>query len=390
MPTAARTPNFEAQSPPSGSRFLALLDPCDPPCVSIYTMMEPGRWATDRNFRKMEYLLQNAERQLATRSPRSAEPSELLAPARQFIEREKLTLQSRKGLALFIARNQFRHYDLLESVPEGIDIGRQFFVRPLLPLLSNDHFFLLALSQDRVRLFEGSSLEFKELKVEGVRENLRQDFVEQSFERERQFHSASPAIMGKQSAVFHGPHLQQKDRILHFFRDMDKGISATLKGQAAPLVLAAVHYLIPIYQKVNSYPHLIEGGILGNPDYQAEDSLYAAARKILLEHANPDRQSALKMYSENVKTRLTSSNLREVIGAAEQGRVRFLLLLEGAEQWGAFVAPDNVHVHTAREIGDDELLNLAAILTLRHRGQVFVVAPESLPEAAPLAAVYRF
>lgn len=129
-------------------------------------------------------------------------------------------------------------------------------------------------------------------------------------------------------------------------------------------MLAAVHYLVPIYHQVNSYPHLLDEGIFGNPDSEKGDSLLAAVRVILEKQASVERDSVFKMLMENINSALTSSNLREVAAAADKGRVRFLFVHEDVEQWGLVDPPDTVHLHATREAGDDELLNLAVVSTL--------------------------
>lgn len=390
MPAAMKTHELDGKSSTEREGFHALFEAHDPPCVSIFMKTESGMGATDRNFKRLKELLGTAEKELSSATFQLAETSDLLNAARLYAQQEKLSPREEGGTGLFIANNFFRHFILSEKGRDRITVGRQFFVRPLLRFLSNDRFFLLALSQDRVKLFQGTALELKEVYMRGVPENLRQDFEAQSFERESEFHTASPAIAGKLLAIHHGPHLQQKDRILHFFRDVNEGIAARLKGQSGPLVLAAVHYLMPIYHQVNSYPHLLDDGIFGNPDFQKEDSLHTAARVILEKHYGRQTDSAFKMYAENINTGLTSSNLREIVAAAAQGRIRFLLVPEDAEQWGIYDPPDTVHLHARQEAGDDELLNLAAVLTLRNGGQAFVAPKDSLPEGASLAAIYRF
>jgi hypothetical protein len=81
-------------------------------------------------------------------------------------------------------------------------------------------------------------------------------------------------------------------------------------------VLAAVHYLIPFYHQVNSYPHLLDEGIFGNPDSEKGDSLLATVRVILEKHTGVERDSEFKMFMENINLPLTSSNLREVAATA--------------------------------------------------------------------------
>ena len=60
------------------------------------------------------------------------------------------------------------------------------------------------------------------------------------------------------------------------------------------------------------------------------------------------------------------------------------------EQWGLFQPPETVHIHNKKEPVDDELLNLAAMLTLRHGGEVYVVRADELREGAEVATVFRF
>ena len=51
-----------------------------------------------------------------------------------------------------------------------------------------------------------------------------------------------------------------KENLLKYFRLIDRGLHDLLKDERAPLVLAGVEYLFPIYREANTYPRLIEGG----------------------------------------------------------------------------------------------------------------------------------
>jgi hypothetical protein len=264
-------------------------------------------------------------------------------------------------------------------------------VRPLLPLIpANDRFFVLALSQKHVKLFEGSRRGIRERTVRDIPDNFREDLEGLSFERNYEMHTASSRASGEKGAVFHGPSLQQKDRLIHYFRDVDRGIAESLKGQQAPLIVAAVEYLLPIYKAANTYPHLLEDGIPGNPDLLSPFALHAASWRIVEKHLSEAQARAFEVYSAHINSPRTSSNLRKVVASAAQGLVRFLFVPPEAEQWGSLVPPETVHVHDKPEPGDDELLNLAAILTIRHGGQVYVVPPGELPEGAGIAAVFRY
>jgi hypothetical protein len=272
-----------------------------------------------------------------------------------------------------------------------MDISRQFFLRPLLPLVpTDDRFFVLALSQKHVRLFEGSREGMHERILRGVPANLRDDLEALHIQRQYQMHTASSPAAHQKGAVFHGAKLEHKDRLIHFFRDVDRGVAASLKAQQTPPIVASVDYLFPIYKEANTYPHVLEETIEGNPDFRSADALYEAAWKIFEEQSSKAAARALSMFREHVETPLTSRNVREVLVAAQAGRVRFLFIPPSGEEWGSLVSPDVVHLHTNREAGDEDLLNLAAVLTIRHGGHVHDVSSEQLPQGAHIAAKFRF
>ncbi|CAD5939922.1 hypothetical protein PCC9214_01853 [Planktothrix tepida] len=51
---------------------------------------------------------------------------------------------------------------------------------------------------------------------------------------------------------------------------------------------------------------------------------------------------------------------------------------------------NELNVHPEAEPGDDDLLNLAAVQTLLNGGIVYAVPPDSVPDEARLAAVFRY
>ena len=88
-------------------------------------------------------------------------------------------------------------------------------------------------------------------------------------EQQLQFHTGAPRGDGRQTAVFHGQggaKENAKDDILEYFRQIDQGLHPVLRDERAPLVLAGVDYLHPIYRQANTYPHLLDQGLTGNCD----------------------------------------------------------------------------------------------------------------------------
>jgi hypothetical protein len=82
-----------------------------------------------------------------------------------------------------------------------------------------------------------------------------------------------------------------------------------------------------------------------------------------------------------------TTDTRAAIRAAWQGRVLDLLVAENAEIWGVW--NDEIQNFTTDD-QQEELLNAAAVQTLRHRGRAFVLNPPDMPVPGSVAAVLRF
>lgn len=361
------------------------------PCISIYTSDCSGRDGERQCLPRLNRLLRTAESRLQKTSMTIDEAESLLTSNWRLFEESGASHLGSQGFAVFMSKDFFGYRRLTAPVANQVAVAHEFLVRPLLPLVPpEDHFFVLALSQNHVRLLEGSRIGICERAMHEVPGNLREDLEGLHFERHYQMHTASSPSAHQKGAVFHGPSIEHKDRLIHFFRDVDRGVADSLKGQQGPLILAAVDYLFPTYREANTYPHLLDETIDGNPDLLPPNALHDAAWKIFEEQVSKASARAFAVYQEHVNTPLTSSNLREVIVAAERGVVRFLFVPSNGERWGSLGPSQTVHVHAKQEPGDGDLLNLAAILTLRHGGRVYLVPPEQLREGVDLAAVFRF
>ena len=89
-----------------------------------------------------------------------------------------------------------------------------------------------------------------------------------------------------------------------------------------------------------------------------------------------------------VKERLAparfSTDLVTVLRAAFEGRVHHLYLDENGRRTGPF---ENAVYHS---LGEEDLLNLAAVQTILHSGLVFTAPNAIMPDNAAVAAEFRF
>ncbi|WNZ43543.1 hypothetical protein Q2T42_17000 [Leptolyngbya boryana CZ1] len=88
---------------------------------------------------------------------------------------------------------------------------------------------------------------------------------------------------------------------------------------------------------------------------------------------------------------MISTKLEETVPAAYYGRVDRLFVAVGVQKWGRFDPNANeIQIHTHAEVGDEDLLDAAAIQTLINGGIVYAVEPDVMPAPAPIAAVFRY
>ena len=131
----------------------------------------------------------------------------------------------------------------------------------------NKEFYFLALSQNKVQLFHCTSDIANEIHVKDLPENLSEVMGYDYIEKQLQAHSSTGQGDRSSKPIFHGHGAgseHHKDNILHLFRRIDKGLHELLHNKKTPLIIGGVDYLLPIYRKANTYPHLLEDKILGN------------------------------------------------------------------------------------------------------------------------------
>ncbi len=361
------------------------------PCVSL--LLPTHRGGSEEDVIRWKNLLQEAEGALVAHGTRAPDARDFLRPAAQLLEDRAFWKSQGDGLAAFLAPGLARTWRLpLRPGPQAV-VGRRFHVKPLLPLLQGDgRFYVLALSQKRVRLLEGTRDSARELGLEGVPRSLAEALRFHDKDEPLMFHTHPALGLGRWGAIFHGQGVgidDAKDDLLNYFRQIDRGLHDLLRGEHAPLVLASVEYLWPLYRQANSYPRLLEGGVRGNPDQLRPQELHDRAWALVGPHFCAAKRHAIDLYNRLAGTGRTFSDPAEAAAAAFGGRVQVLLVASGQDCLGAFdPQAGTAIVHDSPQPGDEDLLNVAAVFTLRHGGAVHVVGPQSVPSGGPVAGVY--
>jgi hypothetical protein len=346
---------------------------------------------------RLENLVRQAESQLVDQGVERRMIDDLLAPTRQLIADRLFWQQSDQSLAIFASDGFFKLYWLPFAVEEHVLVSQAFQLRPLLPLLSDGHFYVLALSKGLVRLFRGTRDSITELEIRDAPTSLAEFLRFDEFEKQNQLHSGMSGRSGERSAIFHGQgdaDDSEKDQILRFFQQVDRSIYPYLRNENAPLVLAGVEYLLPIYRRVTTYPHVVDAAINGSHDRSSGEQLHAKAWPIVQPIFEQDALRESERFHKYAATQpqQTLTILRDIVPAAYQGRVEALFAAADQQVWGVFdQASGAVTIHEAAALpGDVDLLDSATIQTVLNGGAAYVIPPAEVPGGTVCAAVLRY
>ena len=218
-----------------------------------------------------------------------------------------------------------RHYRIAQSWPERAVVGSVFDVRPILPWLAFDRrYYVLALSQNSVRLVRGTFDGPVRVEWPGPT-NLEvatqsHDTDEMSF-----VHTFVGGSGSRRKAAYHGHGVGKddaKDGLLIYLRAIDRSLQTVLKGETAPLVVAAVDYLLPLFRQVCHYPHVVPTCIAGSPDRRSDRRLADEARPLVEPVVTHAARAAVATYRQLAGTGRTMNDVAEVVEAAHRARSR--------------------------------------------------------------------
>ena len=363
-------------------------------CVSLFMPTHRAGRETEQDPIRFKNLLREAEERLKAKGLRAPEVQAMLKEPRQLLQDRDFWQRQSDGLAVFFSPEKFLFFRLPIPLKELAVVSHRFHAKPLLPVLVSDGvFFILAISQNQVRLLEGTRHTVDEVDLGAVAQSLSEAFPDATSDKQLQFHTGAPSGAGSRAAMFHGHELsnENRNRVLRWFRMIDKRLRDLLSDGQSPLVLAGVDSLFPVYRDANTYSHLMEAGVAGNPEGLKPEELHGQAWAIVEPVFKAARKEAEARYRQLAGTGQTTTDVKEAVSAAYHGRVEVLFVAVGVQVWGRCdLENDRVYVHESPQPGDEDLLDSAAIQSLTQSGTVYAVSPEEVPDRALLAAVLRY
>ena len=363
------------------------------PCI---TVVFPLHHEDTRQIRlTAKKVLEEVERRLETRKLERGAQEELLAPLQEAIAGIESEPEQKTAI-LMRAPGVFRSFFLPQELEESIKVEDHFYVLPLLAVMrENRPFYILALSQKHVRLLRCTNTTSEEVELPASVPHSLDEFIH----TDKPDHvldnsSAGGPGTGSMGRVMFGTGTDKERRdqyLQHFYKSVDRGVCELLKNDSAPLVLAGVEYELTQYRGESKFPRLVDEGVRGAPDGLKGGELHKRALEVIPGYWQKDVDNALAMYEQFGGSTRASSSLKEIVQAAHDGRVLFLFVADGAEHRGRFEeSTHKVRTHKEESPGDEDLINAAAVETLNHAGDVFVVPRSKVPHGSQMAAVMRY
>jgi len=356
-----------------------------PPCVSIYLPTHRHHPGTEQDPIRFKNLLVQVASLLRERY-RNQDVAQFLAPV-EALSNSEFWQHQEDGLAVFCSPDTCVHYCLPVRVPELAVVSSTFHTKPLIGYLnSNRHYCVLSLSQKEARLYEGTPHTLSRVESQSLGRELDALFGDP---KAKTFLSAGGEGDDRDRA-----YKDHKTDIVKYFRALDRALWPILRDEHAPLVLAAVGYLHPLFREACRYAHILEASIAGNPDGMSLGELREAAWKLVASYETDIEQELLGQFARGLKSGRASHELAEVAKAAAHGRVRVLLHEAKQVVWGRVnLDTGDVSVHEEqqqRDVEDADIIDDLCELTLLKGGEVFEVAKSELLCGSPIGAIHRY
>lgn len=371
-------------------RLEPLLQARSGPCVSIYMPTHRHHPAKEQDPIRFKNALKEAERLLSDRNSPAA-ISALLGPVAA-LPNDAFWRHQADGLAILRSPDVLEEFRIPLSVPELVVVAESFHVRPLIRSLNtNVRYFLIALSQNGVEVFQGSADSLTRVEMLGLPGNMVEFASRRRGRRALSTHSVGAGSGLRRIHASGGREASVKDDLVSYFRAVDRAVGCALRHEPVPVFLAGVEYYVAIYRDVSRLKGLASGAVHGSPDAMTPEELHSRAWPVAEVVLRDNQERALEKYRRAEHRGRSTDRLEDIVKQARRGRVRRLFVALGVRVWGT-VDPATGRVHrTDVQQGshDDDVLDDIAEAVFMYGGEVITLPRDRMPNAQEVAAELR-
>lgn len=359
--------------------------------ISIYMSTNRSEPEAGQDSLRFKNILKDLRNELSEKGVDDKNIDELLSEADSLLNESEFWRYNDEGLALFITEDFFRYYRLPFKTDERILIDNHFLVTPLIRMMTLEGFFcILSVSQKNVRLLKCTSETVEEIELEEAPSNMEEFRKFDVYQKSVQQHSGE----NRGGAIFHGHGGGDDDTkvVEEYLRNIENEVTSILRKKEDPLILAGVDKAVAHYRKGNHYHRLMDEAIIENPDLLNNKELKDKGWELIQSYFLKGMYDDLERLGNASETDRYSGDLHEIIEASYFGKVDTLFIPTGKAVWGNYKAEENQFSMMDSENGGykRDLLNAAAIYTLKKGGNVYSLKETEVPATSGLAAIFRY
>jgi hypothetical protein len=373
--------------------ILSLLNRAKNPSISIYLPTHVKGEEVQQDPIRLKNALKNVEKQLYAHEIKASKVEKMLEKPRELLDQPLFWQHNDKGLAIFITDDDFEYYRLPLDFKERVMVEDHFLITPLLPMMALEGTYcVLAISQKNIRLLRCTREKTNSVALENAPDSV-DEFLKYDVDDEKhiQLHAGQGSDGG---AIFHGQGSSGEAntrQIINYLKAVENEVTSFLRKRNDPLILIGVEKAVAEYRKLNHYNRLMDEAITENPDPLNDETINEKAWGIIKSHFLQDMYDDMKQFADLSGSNKRSDNLSQVVEASYYGKVDSLFVPIGLQSWGRFDEDrDTIHHSPEQQNGDHDLLNMAAIKTLKQGGNVYALGRDDMPENATIAAVFRY
>ncbi|RAL20235.1 hypothetical protein DL240_17800 [Lujinxingia litoralis] len=390
------------------TEFRELVGVHEAPAISIYMPVERREMTGKVNRLKLRGHIDEVEGRLrAADLLNEEERRRLLESLYAMAEERDFWNHSGEGVAIFASPSFQKVYRLPRSFEDEVVVGDNFHTRPLLGMLAMpESYWVLAVGEEEVNLWEGSASGARPVEVENLPHSLRDALMleEEKGQDGMKLRSAQgPRGRGGgfMSPMVHGHgggREQHKAYLKQYFSQVAEAIAEYLGDARGPLILAAVDYCHPLFHEAarhSGLTQLVNEGIEGNVHYWSDAEIHQRAWPMVEAQASERVDRALALWERNFGKGAVEIDLAQIARMVVEGRVHMLLLDEEAHLLGDFDRElgqvhevngdsDEVDQAMAKDVYDE-----LAEAVIEMGGEVVVLPRERMPSQTGLGAILR-
>lgn len=347
-------------------------------CVSIYLRTDPVSHG-DAERTEFRTMAADAVRQLADAGVSKAELASIEEYVADLVDDDELWRYQARSMAVFITPEESAVFRLANRLDTQLEVADRFYVKPLIRAITFPQAaYVLAIAQGSWRLLRIMADSAPEVVTPA---GAPDDVAEAANVHTIRDRAPRGKIQGSEG---------QKVRMRQYAMQVDRAIRPVIGGSHLPLILAAAEPMASIYRGANTYPHLADSVLAGNPEQTPDAKLAESARPILDEIYAAQVAEYQAEFDRHSSTRRGITDLSDIARAATQGIVGTAFVSIAETVYGTVDAEGAIEYADGPAADVFGIADEIARRTWINGGKVYAVREDEVPGGGAAAAILRY